>query len=93
MPSLLAAVNQAIANGYTWPAFTMVTSTGQWNRFTTSAPQMARAAIAGTMLPTLIAPLSPVYCIPTERTNRDRLHRLSGFDGAAARLFQGVYEA
>ena len=64
MPSLLAAVNQAISNGYTWPAFSMVTSTGQWNRFTTAAPQMARAAIAGTMLPTLIAPFAPVYYVP-----------------------------
>jgi len=64
MPSLLTAVNQAIANGYTWPAFAMVTNTSQWNRFTTAAPQMARAAIAGTMLPTLIAPVSPVYYVP-----------------------------
>ena len=64
MPSLLPAVNQAIANGYTWPAFAMVTNTSQWNRFTTAAPQMARAAIAGTMLPTLIAPVSPVYYVP-----------------------------
>ena len=64
MPSLLAAVNQAIANGYTWPAFAMITNTGQWNRFATAAPQMARAAIAGTMLPTLIAPVSPVYYVP-----------------------------
>lgn len=64
MPSLLAAVNQAISNGSTWPAFAMVTSTGQWNRFTTAVPQMARSAIAGTMLPTLIAPFSPVYYVP-----------------------------
>lgn len=64
MPNLLNAVNQAISNGYTWPAFAMITNIGQWNRFTTAAPQMARAAIAGTMLPTLIAPLSPVYYIP-----------------------------
>ena len=64
MPNLLSAVNQAIANGYTWPAFAMVTSTGQWNRFTTAAPQMARAAISGTMLPTLIAPFAPVYYVP-----------------------------
>lgn len=64
MPSLLAAVNQAIANGYTWPAFAMVTSGGQSNRFTTAAPQMARAAIAGTMLPTLVAPYAPVYYVP-----------------------------
>ena len=63
-PNLLAAVNQAIANGYTWPAFAMVTNTGQWNRFTPAAPQMARAAIAGTMLPTLVSPFSPVYYVP-----------------------------
>jgi hypothetical protein len=64
MPNVLAAVNQAIANGSTWPAFAMVTSTGQWNRFTTAAPQMARAAIAGTMLPTLNGSMTPVYYVP-----------------------------
>lgn len=64
MPNLLAAVNQAIANGSTWPAFAMVTSGGSWNRFTTVAPQMARAAIAGTMLPTLNASTTPVYNVP-----------------------------
>ena len=64
MPSLLAAVNQAISNGSTWPAFAMVTTSGSWNRFTTVAPQMARAAIAGTMLPTLNASTTPVYYVP-----------------------------
>lgn len=64
MPSLLAAVNQAISNGYVWPAFAMVTSGGQSNRFTTAFPQMARASIAGTMLPTLIGPVAPVYYVP-----------------------------
>jgi len=64
MPSLLAAVNQAIANGSTWPAFAMVTTGISWNRFTTVAPQMARAAIAGTMLPTLNASTTPVYYVP-----------------------------
>ncbi|CAG1007483.1 Subtilisin DY [Burkholderiales bacterium] len=64
MPNLLAAINQAIANGSTWPAFAMVTTGGSWNRFTTVAPQMARAAIAGTMLPTLNASTTPVYYVP-----------------------------
>lgn len=63
-PNLLTAVNQAINNGYTWPAFAMVTSGSSSNRFTTSAPQMARAAIGGHMLPTLNQSTTPVYYVP-----------------------------
>lgn len=55
-PNMLSAVTAAIANGSVWPAFAMVTSGSSSNRFTTAIPQMARAAIAGTMLPTLIHP-------------------------------------
>lgn len=63
-PNLLAAVNQAIGNGYTWPAFAMVTSGSSSNRFVTSAPQMARAAIGGHRLPTLNQSTTPVYYVP-----------------------------
>lgn len=64
MPSLLSAVNAAISNGSLWPAFAMVTKNSQSNRFTTVFPQMARASIAGTMLPTLISPYAPVEYVP-----------------------------
>lgn len=60
-PNMLNAVNSAIANGSTWPAFAMVTKFSSSNRFTTAIPQMARAAIAGTMLPTPIPSGAVLY--------------------------------
>jgi hypothetical protein len=64
-PNMLNAVNSAISIGFVWPAFAMVTKNSSSNRFTTAIPQMARAAVGGTMLPTLIHPVvAPVEYKP-----------------------------
>lgn len=67
MPDQYASITQAIAgNSAITPMFAMVNRVGSadWNRYFTTAPQMAAASIAGTMLPTSISPVAPVMYIP-----------------------------
>lgn len=65
MPDTLASVQNVMAtNSSISPMFAMVTVGSNSNRFYTSSPQMARAAFAGTMLPTLNQSTVPVYYTP-----------------------------
>lgn len=66
-PDMYAAVNNAIAlSGSVTPMFALLNRepSGDWNRYFTTAPQMAVAGINGLMLPTPVTPPGPIVYIP-----------------------------
>jgi len=59
--NLRAAVDDVLNDGFVWPAFAFVTNGSQSDRFVTTSPQMARAAIDGTMRPQPLSGTAATY--------------------------------